>query len=126
MVKKFRQDKNWTQAQFADAINDVLEKNPGLKKVTSRNPTGLIDQQTAQRLESGKISLDKKWLTVLGIVFDKTPNEILGIGSDDNHPKDKIDIALDKIISGLEAEKKKTLLQLAKALKNNDEDIDED
>lgn len=78
-VLEYRKIKRWTQEQLADAINKVLEEKPDLKKITEKNPSGLIDQQTAQRLESGGISLDERWLKILGAIFDATPNDLLGV-----------------------------------------------
>lgn len=77
-VKSLRIAKGWNQEQLAAAINDVLETHPDLKKITKRNRSGTVDQQTAQRLETGKISLDERWLAILSLVFGVTPNEILG------------------------------------------------
>ena len=79
MVRKYFDMGGWTQQRLADAINDVLERHTALKKVTKKNPEGLVDQQTAGRLVSGKIALDERWIAILGIVLDKTPNELMGI-----------------------------------------------
>lgn len=79
MIRKLRVSKGWNQDQFADQINQVIEANPELKKATKKNPSGLVDQQTAQRVEAGIISLDERWLKILHKLFGVTPNELLGI-----------------------------------------------
>lgn len=79
-IKELRLERRWNQEQLAAAINDVLEIHPFLKKITKRNPMGLVDQQTVQRLETGKISLDERWLQIFSLIFKVTPNEILGTG----------------------------------------------
>ena len=79
VLQKLRKSKGWNQSKLADEINIILDRHPEYKKITKKNPDGHIDQQTAQRLESGGIALDERWLAVLGILFDVTPNVLLGV-----------------------------------------------
>jgi transcriptional regulator with XRE-family HTH domain len=82
-IKELRLERGWSQDDLANAINAVLDSRPDLKKITRKNPDGLIDRQTAQRLEAEEIDLTPRYLTILQEIFGMTPNEILGITSDD-------------------------------------------
>ena len=77
-IRQLRKQRKWTQQELADRINSILEIHPQLKKVTKRNPEGTTDQKSIQTLETGKTSLNDRWLTIFSSVFGVETNELLG------------------------------------------------
>lgn len=103
MIKDFRKKKGWNQGDLAEAMNEIFDKYPELKKTTKRNPDGYVDQQTVARIESGEIEITQRYLITLGKIFRVTPNDILGIT-----PKDELE--LTEYYRNASDEKRKVLL----------------
>jgi transcriptional regulator with XRE-family HTH domain len=82
-IEDLRNEKGWTQQQLSDAVNDILRKNPDLRKVTKKNPEGYTDQKTIQRIEKGGIELNRRWLEIMRAIFAVTSSDILGETSDE-------------------------------------------
>ncbi len=82
-IKELRKSRDWSQQELADAMCHALERHPDLLKRTKKNPSGIIDQRTVQKLEAGEIRLSGRYILLLQEVFSMTPNDILGLTSDD-------------------------------------------
>lgn len=82
-IEELRTEKGWTQQQLADAVNDILRKNPRLRKATKKNPEGYTDQKTIQRIEKGGIDLNSRWLEIMRTIFLVTSSDLLGETSDE-------------------------------------------
>jgi len=101
-VRKLRLAKGWNLEAFAEKVNHVLDGNPHLRKITKKNPYGVVDYQTLQRLETGEISLNDRWVNILKIVFECSASDLSSTyeGEDTNLLKKDMQLFIKEIEAG--------------------------